>query len=616
MAGGIFEGAIKSANETIDTIYSNIDSVFNGTQALSPGELKTAGINERIKDIGILGIINLLASVDLCSILAYEANLLSNIQGYKFDPNNPPNKQQFPSVITQKGWLIQKAAYEIQLEIDNYNAANGQEVNMSDLIKLVGDVVIRLKYLNDPKSPANIVDPTITTAFPALNIISIFVNSAITFLSVYVTATNISNENLNTVDIDSLKNKVSVGGIQLTSNSDLKKVLLFLNNVRTTCVRIQTINVKNPQSSIASAALAEAAVLTNSLVQTQLTQLNSVLGNSLTKLVPSLQNIQQQCVSIEKFCSMILSTIRTCQIYVNIASKMVKIFYLIVEYLGKLPIPNQFTIVGITTTVSDASTRIRAFLDRVLLDISALVDFLSLLVKLVSSISGDLNQIVQSLNIIIINLESCQNAPPGLVDSLKATLVRLNGNSAAQTPTIGLIGQLNNFVENSQKKKNTVNTTFGGYTIQIISEQLLDPNAKLFRRYGIALDSNGFEVVQSTPTYASNDNVIIEEVQLLLESKKLVQIPSSSLTREQLSTISEALSYVEDSTEISDILNNIGNIDTQADPPDNEDEDVGLGLNAYMNKQRGGKALRRRMRKAMAEATIQLQKNLAFVNKG
>lgn len=613
MAGGIFEGAIKSANETIDTIYSNIDAVFYGTQELSPGELKKAGINQRIKDIGVLGVINLLSSVDLCAILAYEANLLSNIAGYKFDPNSPPNKQQFPSVITQKGWLIQKAAYEIQLEIDNYNAANGQEVNMSDLIALVGDVVIRLKNLNDPKSQANIVDSTITTAYPTLTIINAFVNSAIIFLSVYVTAVNISNENLNTVDIKSLKNKASVGGIQLTSNTELQKVLVFLNNIRTACVRIQSVNIKNPQSAIASAALAEAAVITNSLVQSQLQQLNSLLGNSLTKLVPSLQNIQQQCVSIERFCSMILSTIRTCQTYVNIGTGLVRIFSTIVSFLGKLPIPNEFTIVGITTTVSGAAAKINSFLDKILLDLAALNDFLSLLVKLVSSISSDLDQIVQSLNIIIINLESCQNAPPGLVDSLKATLVKLNGNSAAQTQTIGLIGQLNNFVQNSQKKKDEINTTYGGYTIQIISEQLLNPNIKIFRRYGIALDSNGFEVVHSTPTYASNDNIIIEEVQLLLESKKLVKIPSYSLSRDQLNVISEALSYIEDNAQSYDF---ISAIDTQVDPPDNEDEDVGLGLNAFMNKQKGGKALRRRMKKAMAQATLELQKNLRSTNRG
>jgi hypothetical protein len=614
MAKGIFEGAIKSANETIDTINSNIEAVFNGTQTLSPGELRTAGIHERIKDIGILGVINLIASVDLCSILAYEANLLSNIQGYKFDPNNPPDKQKFPSVITQKGWLIQKVAYEIQLEIDNYTAANGQEVNMSDLIYLIGDVVIRLKYLNDPKSQANIADPTVTTAFPTLGIIKLFVDNAIGFLSIYATASNISNENLNTVNLNDLKNGTSVGGIPLiTSNTDLKKVLIFLNNVRTTCVRIQAINIKNPQSALASAALAEVAVLTNTLVQSQLAQLNKVLGDSLTKLVPSLQNIQQQCVSIEKYCSMILSTIRTCQVYVNIAAGWTKVFSAIVFYLGKLPIPNQFTIVGITTTVAEAAAKINAFLDKILLDISALIDFLSLLVNTISEISGYLNQVVQSLNIIIINLESCQNAPPGLVESLKASLIKLNGDSAAQTPTIGLIGQLNKFVENSQKKKNAINTTYGGYTIQIISEQLLDPTVKIYRRYGIALDSNGFEVVHSTPTYASNDNIIIEEVQLLLESKKLVKIPSSSLTREQLSTVNEALSFLEENIESVDF---VGNEDPQIDPPDNEDEDVGLGINAFMNKQKGGKALRRRMRKSMAQANAQLQKNIAAAKKG
>ena len=75
----IFEGAIKTSNEKMDEFKKNIDQVFNGTQVLSPGEYKTAGIRDRIADIGILGVLGTVSSLDLCSLLSYQVNLLRNI---------------------------------------------------------------------------------------------------------------------------------------------------------------------------------------------------------------------------------------------------------------------------------------------------------------------------------------------------------------------------------------------------------------------------------------------------------------------------------------------------------------------------------------------------------
>jgi hypothetical protein len=46
------------------------------------------------------------------------------------------------------------------------------------------------------------------------------------------------------------------------------------------------------------------------------------------------------------------------------------------------------------------------------------------------------------------------------------------------------------------------------------------------------------------------------------------------------------------------------------------DENSGLGLNAFVNNQKGGKALRQRMMAAMAVSSAQLQQNLMLANQG
>jgi hypothetical protein len=51
-------------------------------------------------------------------------------------------------------------------------------------------------------------------------------------------------------------------------------------------------------------------------------------------------------------------------------------------------------------------------------------------------------------------------------------------------------------------------------------------------------------------------------------------------------------------------------LDSGLDAPDNENEEIGLGLNAFANNLPGGKRLRKRMRKMMASSLQNLGKDL------
>ena len=78
------------------------------------------------------------------------------------------------------------------------------------------------------------------------------------------------------------------------------------------------------------------------------------------------------------------------------------------------------------------------------------------------------------------------------------------------------------FLNNYFDKKNAKNNQFGPYTIEILTEESVDTEIKLRRRYGIAIDQNGILATQSDATYASDDKIIIAEVKAKLLALGLV----------------------------------------------------------------------------------------------
>jgi hypothetical protein len=165
------------------------------------------------------------------------------------------------------------------------------------------------------------------------------------------------------------------------------------------------------------------------------------------------------------------------------------------------------------------------------------------------------------------------------------------------------------FIENYRNKQSTKNKSYFGYTIEILTEKIADPAVQLTvrpRRFGIAIDGGGIAVVQSTATFASDDNIIISEVKLLLIQKNLIKNPASLYTDAELNVITDSLLILGDnSITLDDIVD-----ENYLDSPDNEDENDGLGLNAFINKLKGGKKLRERIKKSMSESKEKLKSDL------
>jgi hypothetical protein len=559
-----FEPIITNLGRSIDKINSSLHTVFEGKHVLSVEDRKKASANKRIQDIGISGLLDLFASVDLCNVLSYGANQSSDPNGNSntFNPQKVPDNNS--SSLVKKKWRLQKKAYDIQKQIDGYYIQYGDTVNKNDLSKLVQDLVSTLSSISSGENSIN--DPDLLATFPELALLNNFTENSIGFLSANTDLRNVPNENI-------------------------QKTVAFVDNIKQVTIKIQALS--NPLSA--------AINFLSPKLRDDLNKIQKVIDPA--RIIPAIKTVSQSAVAARNASNQIMSIVRVAQVFVRIATLLIKVFTVILAFLIGIPIPSIFTTTGIQTASASAYAKLLEKLKSILTDLKAMTSLLTKIIDLCASLSLQIGLIIEKINLVLINLELCNNAPTDLM--LELTNVRDDLQKS--------VNELNNFVDNHSKKKEISNNKFGNYTISIITEQVVSTSIKLIRRYGVALDYEGKIAVQSTPTFASDDNIIIQEVKLLLSSKGLISSVPSSLTADELTIIEEALNFLQDDNVNQDL--NV-NIDTSIDSPDNENENSGLGLNAFVNKLSGGKKLRKRMRQAMANSTNQLNTNLASTKAG
>jgi hypothetical protein len=203
---------------------------------------------------------------------------------------------------------------------------------------------------------------------------------------------------------------------------------------------------------------------------------------------------------------------------------------------------------------------------------------------LVTSIVAAVQNIILKLQVMILNLESCSNPDIDLIKEIDNTVISLTKTSQG----------LQDFLDRYNNQQKAAESLFGGYTISIVTEEVVDEGINLKRRYGIAKDANQYVVVQSTPTFASLDLIIINEVKVLLVSKGLVNTGLSSLSADDQVTVTNAAAFLG----IDDV--NLDNITLDlTDLESFNDTDDELGLSSFVNNLPGGRALRRRVREKM-----------------
>lgn len=552
----------KGLEKVIAVIYKFIIKAQGSVLGIIYGKFQKQNSNNPITkaiDRGITNILKDIAEVDMCNLLSYAINEIPG--GKQFNPNDDPPSDN-PFALSK--WRLQKAAYEVQKKIDDYYTSYGDAKNPDSklgLYNLTKDITEIFNLTNNPNFP--ISNPELNKAFPSLSVASNFLTNALSLFNRYTDLRQIPNE-------------------------ELQKIIRTIDQIRVYTIAIQGLNTPASFVNLADSIL-------GGDVQKQIEKINKII--TPTKLIPLLKQILKAANNLNSLGTKLLSYIVTSQGIIKIAIILIRVYDFLVAFFTVLAIPNQFTTVGITTKISTTVTDV--FQER---GKKKLVKRLSQINVLLGAIAGlaqtmiiGIYDIIQKLNLILLNLENCVNAPSDLKEEIQQTIDNL-----ATT-----VNGLQDFLDRYNNAQDRINRTFGDYVIEIINEEITDEGISIRRRYGIARDNNGYIVAQSTPTFASLDLIIINEVKLILSSKGLVKTGLNSLSPEESITISESLKYLDDQDLSIDAVEL-----NSTDLANLEENDQELGLQSFVNNLPGGKALRKRMRKILIKQNQSLTNNL------
>ena len=507
-----------------------------------------------------------LSEIDLCNVL--NAALNKDPRSSKFDPENKPT-----SDLGIAKWTLQKAAYDTQLKIDGYYSSytdtSNQESKAKAVYSIINEIKDSFKEISDPTAVSALRDPKLVLSFPQISTVTSTLEKYFGDFNKYTDYRQIPSE-------------------------DLQRLINNIDRVREICILIQGLNT--PASAISFVD----SVFPNANIAEQIARLEKLIP--IEQLYRFLTIVVKTLGKLQSICNMFSTFIAFGQKIISIMVLVVKALKIVVKFIKALPIPLVFVVSGVVTTIDDLLQNVVIkFLDKILQVLNQINVLLSLCAAIVEQVSVGIYYIVSVINTMLENLKGCTNVDKQLISDMETQRDNL----------LSTANGFESFVDNYKNKNTESNNTLGKYTIQIVTEEVVDDAINLRRRYGIAQEVNGTIVAKSQPTFASDDRIIINEVKQQLASLGLIKSENlSSFTLEELATIEESLKFLmDDNISLNEVENT--DFDNGLDAGNNENENNGVGLNAFANKLQGGKKLRERMRKMMKQNSEKLKTSLS-----
>jgi hypothetical protein len=553
------EKAIFIAGDNMIKAQKAVNTVFNGKPQAQTGANEKKSIKKAL-DKGLYKIFGDLEELDLCNLLDYALNRIPGSS--RFDPEVRPTDS-----FELSKWLLQKKAYDLQTIIDDYYDSYLDTSNAESKARGVYGVIEQIRDIfNEVISPVeqanSLRDPFISAKFPQLDVIN-------------ATLENYFGEFNKYTDFRQIP------------STEIQKLIGLIDKVRNICVLIQGLN------SPAAALSFVDSVFPNADIKNQLQKLVELIP--VEKLSPFLHTLVKNLQKLQSICNVFSSFISFGQQIIGTMVVVVNALKIIVNFIKALPIPLVFQVQGVVHTIDDILQNIVIkFLNKILGVLRQISVLLQLCAAVVEELSIGLFRIISVLSTMIDRLKGCTSRDKKLIQEMETQRDNL----------LDTANGFESFVDNYRNNEKTTNNSVGEYLIQIVTEEVVDDAINLRRRYGIAQKLNGPIVARSQATFASEDQIIINEVKQLLSTLGLIQPENlSSFSLEELQTIEEALKFLSDNeVTITDVT-----FDNGLDAPENEDENSGLGLNAFVNKLKGGKKLRNKMREAMKKNAEQLK---------
>lgn len=558
-------------------------------------------------DYGVFPILDLIVSVDLCNLINY---ILAKSGG-----NKPAKREEEPNKFQKGLYYVQDKAALVQQYIDSFTSAPniligkytgfGPEAASQQQIRQERETQLppeqRTGVVGENSTVAQAAQDSLsgsqTQKFNLANLVlyikqaladgtlnedgkSIFTpedQELLTIVPGLSNGLNTFNDYINKLD--------SYTDYRNISNADFQKALALIEKIRSICVLIQGLDIKDP---LAIANTLASFLLPPGAIQEQVARLQKFINPA--QAIPTIKKIDSAIQSFIQLVRKAQQTLTRGQFIIKIALLLIKIFQFILKFLKKLPVPNIYTTLGISNTLSSICTKFEKFLEDLKECVEQINSLLLVFLAFTRYVLLNTEQLSTKLGSLVANLSNCETQKDSpVVKQIEATLAQVKQVEE----------ELKAFVTNYENRANTKVVTAGKYTIKILEEEITDEAVRFKRRRGVALDLNGILVAQSDLTFATENNIIIEEVRRKLRSMGLIP-PGASNIDIDVSFLDEDI-----------LLDDLNVAATEAEDPDNEDEEDGLGLQAFVNKLKGGKRLRRRTRRSMAREKRQVASQIA-----
>lgn len=549
---------------------------------------------KNIFQTGLFNILDILNSVDLCNVLTYAYDNINVKKKPRPDPATwTPAQRTF--------YAIQDQAFAVQVVIDKYLAYPNTLVssyNNAGIQPITNQQAV--DQFGAPADSTNISGTSVQKVLLynlILSITDIFQREGQSALNKLFTPEEQAilrlipglAANLNFID-DFLGFTSKYTDYRLISDADVVKIQKKINQIRAACVTVQTLDIKSGVALIGNIVGVD--------VRSQFQRLSQYINP--TEIAKVVRQIVGSVRTFVRIATKVQNVLAQAQFIIKIALLIIKIFRFIKSFLLTNPLPSLFTTAGIQTAFDQArqfANDTSNTLVRLLKEINAL---LSVVLIFIRYLLANANELLRRLEILLLTLEAC--------DAMKDSDV-LEELRSATNDLRDLRDRLATYVTQYDSKTNEDTAFFGQYEIRVVDEEVTDRSIPNKRRRGIALDKRGILAVQSDLTFATNTAIIIEEVKIKLITAGLVQPSLATLDGTDLAIISTSLDYLDSNDVLSDNLNL--DLSENLDTPDNEDENKGTGLNAFINKLPGGRRLRKRTRAALDNSNQKLSSQIA-----
>lgn len=566
------------------TSYDTVSGSFSYTSNVpeNPKPPKSNLLNS-----GLFNALDALNKVDLCNVLTYAVDNIN----IKKKPRPPKPWDAGQEAL----YFLQDQAAFVQQAIDKYTAYPTEFIG--SYVGTGPNAVPPAVVATGSNAPAptgteaqkynlfflmKAIKETFATDAPGTG--SLFTSEDITLLR---TVPGLGG-NLNVID-DFIGTINKYSDYRQIPNEDLQALINKVATVRSVCVVIQNLDFKN--------ALALAGNFLGVDIRAQIQELGKFID--VTKIIPTLQGINSSLQAFIRSAKQAQGILTLGRFIIKLALLFYKVFKFIILFFDLLALPLIFGTAGSQTKLQDIKDKAKDETDGVVRLLKAINGLLTVLLSFIRYLLSNTNELLIRLEILLAKLQSCE--------AVRNSDVVLQLQQTQQDLT-DLRNQLANFIREYDSKTNPNSALFGAYDIRVVDEELTDKSIVNKRRRGIALDTSGNIVTQSDLTFATNTNLIIDEVKQKLLALKLVQPALGQIDPINLAVISDSLNFLDN----NDVLQNDLNIaPPQLDSPENLDETQGLGLNAFINDLKGGKKLRQRTKSVIATQTASVKTQVA-----